>query len=290
MSGSYGFEYGGSPMAGGGDAGGFGGGASQGSGGAGGGGRPRKGYDEQTLIPVTIKMIKNTVSTSNQEGTGSLALTDERELHQVKFVGAIRNCDPQSTNITYEVEDGTGLIMVKQWLDDSDNSALEQMRQECQPNTYVRVIGQVKEYDGQKQVLGYSVRKVSSGNELTHHMLEVVFSAEKYKKSNQIVGLPQAQPFGSGLSSGVGFGGGGGNMAMTSSMGGGGGGGDVTNVVLDFIKEKGELLEVGADVNECIRSYAGQFSESQIRQAVEKLASEGLIYSTINEDNYKYAM
>jgi len=51
-----------------------------------------------------------------------------------------------------------------------------------------------------------------------------------------------------------------------------------------------ELLEVGADVNECIRSYAGQFNESQIRQAVEKLASEGLIYSTINEDNYKYAM
>mmetsp|Transcript_3991 Transcript_3991/g.5400 ORF Transcript_3991/g.5400 Transcript_3991/m.5400 type:complete len:87 (+) Transcript_3991:1-261(+) len=85
---------------------------------------------------------------------------------------------------------------------------------------------------------------------------------------------------GGGMSSGAG---------MTAS-GGGGAGGDCTNAVLDFIKDKGELVEVGADVKECIRTYAGKFNETQIRQAIEGLAAEGLIYSTVNEDNYKYAM
>jgi hypothetical protein len=34
----------------------------------------------------------------------------------------------------------------------------------------------------------------------------------------------------------------------------------------------------------------GKFNEGQIRNAIEDLASEGHIYSTINEDNYKFAM
>jgi hypothetical protein len=48
------------------------------------------------------------------------------------------------------VEDGTGLMEVKQWLDENDNSAIQEMRKETlQDNIYVRIVG--TEYDGKRQ-------------------------------------------------------------------------------------------------------------------------------------------
>ena len=195
--------------------------------------RPRKGYDEQTLIPITIRMALNSES-------GSTTLSDGRETHQVKVVGAVREVMKQSTNIVYTIEDGTGLIEVKEWCDEAnDNPALMQIREEAgQDHVYVRVIGKLQEYDGKKHIIGYSVRKIGSGNELTHHLLEVVHSAEKFKKGNQIVGAPYQV----NAPTGVGFGS---PQAVTPvkqavmgmSLGmGGGDGDDLKGSLMQYIK------------------------------------------------------
>ena len=142
----------------------------------------RKATEEQTLIPVTIRMLLN---------SNNSILEDGREPHQVKLVAAIRSVNPSSTAYNYEVEDGTGFIEVKEWLDDNDPLLKSQMRDEAaKEHQYVRIIGKMQVYDDKPSVVAYSVRKLSSGNELTHHFLEVVHSAEKYKKSSQIVGSP----------------------------------------------------------------------------------------------------
>ena len=84
--------------------------------------------------------------------------------------------------------DGTGLIEVKEWMND-DCAGLAEMRQETmKENVYICVVGQVKEYDSKKSIVGNNVRVIESSNELTHHMLEAVYSAEKYKRGTQIVG------------------------------------------------------------------------------------------------------
>lgn len=282
----------GSPFGGG---GGYQGGSSQGGGG--GGGKARKAYDEQTLIPVTARMIQQTTSTTNAEGTGSLALTDGRELYQVKLVGAVRAVESQSTNINFEIEDGTGLVEVKQWLDDNDCQAVAEMREQClKENIYVKMVGQVKDYDGKKTLVAYSVRPLNSSNELTHHMLEVVYSQESAKRADSIV-TPNAihsnAMGGSSTSAGVGFGassGSSGNQLQAAS-GGGGGQDDVQSAVSEYVRVEGERIEVGANVQSCIDSLTkgGRYNESQIRQAIDHLASEGHIYSTINEENYKFA-
>ena len=150
---------------GGGYSGGGGGGFNSGGGGGSGGGgtRARKSYDEQTLIPVTARMVFGAQSTSNAEGTGSLALPDGRELHHVKLIGAVRSVEDFSTNVTYGIEDGTGLVDVKQWLDDNDCTAVAEMRQEClQENIYVKVIGQIKDYDGKKTLIAHTVRRLTT--------------------------------------------------------------------------------------------------------------------------------
>jgi replication factor A2 len=221
--------------------GGFDGGGYNAGGGDGGGSqtRARKSYDEQTLIPVTAKMILEAQSTSNAEGTGSLALVDGRELHHVKFVGAVRSAEDFSTNVTFGIEDGTGLVDVKQWLDVNDCSAIAEMRQEClQENIYVKIVGQVKDYDGKKTVVAHTVRRLMTSNELTYHMLEVVYAAERFQKDNSIVGggIPLNTGGGVGFGAGVSVGGGAPVAQATSS-----GHDELKSQVLNYIRQEGGM-------------------------------------------------
>ena len=47
---------------------------------------------------------------------------------------------------------------------------------------------------------------------------------------------------------------------------------------------------MGADILLCAQVFAGKYTQAQIQQSVDSLASEGHIYSTINETKYKCAM
>eukprot|EP00571_Detonula_confervacea_P012750 CAMPEP_0172299862 /NCGR_PEP_ID=MMETSP1058-20130122/2054_1 /TAXON_ID=83371 /ORGANISM="Detonula confervacea, Strain CCMP 353" /LENGTH=172 /DNA_ID=CAMNT_0013009433 /DNA_START=16 /DNA_END=531 /DNA_ORIENTATION=+ len=144
--------------------------------------KPKRNYDEQTLIPVTIKMINDALG--DPSGGGDLSLKDGRPLHMVKIVAAVRSHEERSTNVFIDVEDGTGFTQVKVWVNEGDEcSAITQLRgQAGTDHTYIRIIGQVREFDGTRQIVANDVRPVSSGNELTYHLLEVANSYEKSLK------------------------------------------------------------------------------------------------------------
>lgn len=158
------------------------------------GGNMRKATEEQTLIPVTIAML---LKASNN------TLEDGRELHQVKLVAAMRDVDKNSASNTYLIEDGTGAINVKEWVDDG-NIAITEMREEAAvEHQYVRITGKLEEYDGKPQVVANRVCKLTNGNELTYHFLEVVYTGEKHEQGGQIVGTPSqamnSMNFGGGM-------------------------------------------------------------------------------------------
>ncbi len=46
----------------------------------------------------------------------------------------------------------------------------------------MHIIGQVREFDGQRQIVANDVRSVSSGNKLTYHLLEVAHSYKRHVK------------------------------------------------------------------------------------------------------------
>lgn len=239
----------------------------------------RKAYDEQTLIPVTCRMILAATSTSSQEGTGALALTDGRPLHHVKLVGAVRSVDNLSTNISYEIEDGTGLIEVKQWMDDNDCTAVQEEKEAAARDAqYLRIIGQIKDYDGKKSLVAHSIRKIQNGDQLTHHMLEVVYSAQKYLRAERIGGM--APPMSMHHH----------NNVTTTPIQATDNNDSLKDHIINYFKVEGEKLEVGAPVIKLVHLLAGTYREHDVRAAIEDLASEGHIYSTINEDNYKFAM
>mmetsp|Transcript_23611 Transcript_23611/g.67691 ORF Transcript_23611/g.67691 Transcript_23611/m.67691 type:complete len:272 (+) Transcript_23611:166-981(+) len=240
-------------------------------------GRQRRAYDEQTVIPVTIRMVLR----SQQDvagGDGSLELEDGRKLALVRFVGAVRSCEENSTNNVYTVEDGTGLIEVKQWVNDnSECSALQELRQQTlKEHIYVKVVGQIKDYEGNKIIVANSVRPVGTGNELTHHMLEVVYSAEGHKRADSIVGSPP-------ISSGIGFGGQ--QVAAASSSGTDD---PLQKAIVHLFQHSGDAGN-GVHVQSIVDELKSTFSEADIRGAIESLAEEGHIYSTVSDSHFQYA-
>lgn len=178
-------------------------------------------------------------------GDSSITLNDGRPIHMVKLVAAVRSVEERSTNMFIDIEDGTGFAQVKVWINEGEDcSAISNFRQQCTDHTYIRIIGQVKEYDGARQIIASDVRPLTSGNELTYHFLEVAHSFEKSSKMQQ-------QPA-NGMGYGIG------NMASRSAplkvesmgvqvqggQGGGVGGGDpLHEAVIQVIRTMGgEIL------------------------------------------------
>eukprot|EP00980_Cylindrotheca_fusiformis_P020708 scaffold7738_cov133-Cylindrotheca_fusiformis.AAC.17 len=261
---------------------GGGGGSSSFGGGGGFGGsqqspqKTRRSYDEQTLIPVTIHMALQ--ATPDPSGDGSLVLEDGRKLSTIKVVAAVRSVEDASTNVLYQAEDGTGLMEVKQWLDDNDCTAIQEIRQQTlKDNIYIKVIGQIKDYEGKKMLVANSVRPLSTGNELTHHMLQVVYSAEKHKRADSIVAPPAVMS-----NNGVGFGAAQ-PMAQATS-----GDNSLKARLLTFIKNSDDGTDAGCNIDDCIKSFS-DVPEPEIRRMMEQLSEDGDIYSTVSEFHYKVA-
>jgi replication factor A2 len=129
---------------------------------------------EHTLIPLTAKMIHSSVWDSER-----FILKDGRQLHMVKLVDAVRNFCVNIKHVQINVEDGTGLVRVILWRKNKECMAQHCLIDECNSNQYIRVIGEVEHYYGVHEIIAFDVRPFSSGNEVTHHFLEVAYSFEK---------------------------------------------------------------------------------------------------------------
>ncbi|OLL22241.1 Replication factor A protein 2, partial [Neolecta irregularis DAH-3] len=119
-----------------------------------------------TTRVVTIKQILE----ASQIHPDAEFRIDNAEIGYVTFVGQIRNVAMASTNVTYRIEDGTGLIEVKQWLD-SDTTDLDR-RNELSNDMYVRVVGQLKSFSGKRHVGSHHIRRITDMNEVHYHFLE----------------------------------------------------------------------------------------------------------------------
>ncbi len=102
-------------------------------------------------------------------------LKDGQLLQMVKLVGAVKNFCEKIKHIQIDVEDGTELVRVILWRKEKECTVQRQMIYECNSTWYIHVIEEVEDYYG----IAFDVRPVSSGNEVTHHFLEVAYSSEK---------------------------------------------------------------------------------------------------------------
>ncbi|KAF2813199.1 replication factor A2 [Mytilinidion resinicola] len=125
-----------------------------------------KGYGKDTLRPVTIKQLID-AQPMHQEGEFKV---DGAEITTITVVGQIRNISVQTTNITYKLDDGTGTIEVKKWVD--SDAAQNGSETKLADNMYVRAWGKLKSYGNKRHVGATVIRPIADHNEISYHLLE----------------------------------------------------------------------------------------------------------------------
>ncbi|GKT47467.1 replication factor A protein 3 [Colletotrichum spaethianum] len=264
------------------DAGGFVyGGSQQGSQGGG------KAYSEESLRPVTIKQIID----ADEAYPGADFKIDGATVTQVTFVAQIRQISPQPTNITLKLDDGTGLIEVKKWVDTDKKDDADA---NLELDGHVRVWGRLKSFNGKRHVGAHFIRPVTDFNEVNYHLLEATYVHLYFTKG------PLNGAGGADGANGAGGGGGGDGMFVDGgdSYGGGAGTGAGGNSaqagklrgcspaaqkMFNFINNAPGGNE-GVHLNQ-ISSGAG-ISMRDVLAAADELLGQGLIYTTIDDETW----
>ncbi|KAL1846406.1 hypothetical protein VTK73DRAFT_290 [Phialemonium thermophilum] len=233
-------------------------------------------YSDESLRPVTIKQLLDW----EEPFPGSDIVIDGMNLTQVTLVGQVRSVNPQSTNITYRLDDGTGSIDVKRWVDaerpdDSDPKfALDQ---------YVRVWGRLKTFNNKKHLGAHFIRAVDDFNEVSYHLLEATYVHLQLTGAGG-QGHPQQQGA-AGVNGGT-------DSMFVDDYGAGGGGAASTNLshcsrnaqtMYNFLMNAPGGAE-GVHLN--VVSSGTGLSVRDVIAAADELLSNGLVYTTVDDETW----
>jgi len=222
----------------------------------------------QTLTPVTIRQLFN----ATQQQPEDIFKVDGKELNQVTIVGQIISSQIQSTNLELVIDDSTGKIDVRQWLepDEGGNQSLEEQRSRFAEGTYVRVVGHLRAFQQKRNIMAFRIQPIDDWNEITFHLLEAIhvhlFNTRGPLEGSEPVHVkPAATP-----------------QRGRAAGGGGGGHGDILrNNVMEVLRSAPESKQ-GTAISEIVATLP-DFGEEEVRQAVDFLINEGHIYTTIDD-------
>ncbi|KAJ9132523.1 Replication factor A protein 2 [Pleurostoma richardsiae] len=258
----------------------FQGGSQQGSQGGQGGG---KGYADESLRPVTIKQLIDL----EEAYPGADFAIDGRPITQVTIVGQVRQVNPQPTNITYRLDDGTGLIDVKKWVD-ADKQ--EDADPKYEPDQYVRVWGRLKSFNGKRHVGAHFMRAVEDFNEVNYHLLEATYVHLYFVNKDRHGGSGGAGAGADGHAAGDG----GDGMFVDQYGGAGSGGGAAGPAKLNSCSGAAQRMfnfvnnspggNEGVHLN-MIASGTGM-SVREVLGAADELLGQGMIYTTIDDETW----
>lgn len=241
-------------------------------------GSANRGYSKDTLRPVTIKQLLE-AQPMHQDGDFKI---DGTEITQVTFVGQIRNISNQTTNITYKLDDGTGAIEVKQWVDSDASEAQVAARPKLVENDYARAWGKLRIYNSKRHVGAQIVRPITDFNEISYHMLEATAVHLHFTR-----GPPESLNAGAGTGAATN-----GSYGQQQQMGYGGGiqdmGGNAGLPAMSASAKKVyNVLKMTPQSNEGLhqQAIAAQLNMDmgEVARAGDELLSAGVIYTTVDD-------
>jgi replication factor A2 len=222
----------------------------------------------QNVVPVTIRQVL--------EGQEAGLKIGNLDVHILTFVALVRRIEVTSTKVSYLLDDCTGGITGVFWLESADGDE-EQVIPPIVENTYCRIYGSVRSNQGKKYVFIYRIMNLDDLNDLTRHILEVMYSSLKIQKigtpvmntgtftnnsnslSNSFVAMPAtAQPSGNN------------NQDL------------VYNTIMQCSRG-----EIGAPKGDIIKALTGKMSVKDITNILEFLIVEGHIYTTHDDDHFR---
>ncbi|SPO25326.1 related to RFA2 - DNA replication factor A, 36 kDa subunit [Ustilago trichophora] len=234
-----------------------------------------------TLRPVTVRQILN----ADQPHPDADFTLDGAELGQLTFVAVVRNISRNATNVAYSVEDGTGQIEVRQWLDSSGDDT--QKASDIRQNIYVRVLGTLKSFQNRRSISAGHMRPVIDYNEVMFHRLEAVHAhlqLTRGVKSNQANGAVGAVQ---GLDRG--------QAMQTSDINAYSGSNQnvldqyksldpLPRQIMSIVTVEAENHHDGVHVALIARKLKG-VDLAEVKTVVEELSSEGYLYTAADDDH-----
>lgn len=234
----------------------------------------QKSMAEMSMLPVTVKLLTN----AENGPDNSTKVINGRKLTTIKICGRVVSLEAKPTYISYNIDDSTGQMEVRQWTSDDGVS-----NNEIKEDDFVTVVGRVSIFNGSAQINCYNVFKVKSYNQITHHMISVMFCGESNKK---LAALPSAAPTGGMTATNN-------NMNMAGVSAGNAGDDDgmedemkswdeVQRQVYNAIKAAQGGHENGVYVPDLTGRLG--ISSDQLRDAMGFLTNEGMIYDTTSDE------
>ncbi|KAJ0090090.1 hypothetical protein Patl1_12705 [Pistacia atlantica] len=246
---------------------------------------PARSRDSQGLVPLTVKLI----SEASQSGDDkSNFVVNGSEVTNVTLVGMVFSKEERASDVTFTLDDGTGRIVCKRWASEVfDTKEMEAV----EDGMYVRLNGHLKSFQGKKQLVAFSVRPVTSFDEVTFHFIDCIYFQSQKSKSQQGLSINQPQMVDSSLHTPVRTGTKGYQTAPLnnlSSQFGIDGLKDCDQLILDYLQQPSSSeRERGVHIAELSQHL--KIPEKKIMDSIVSLENEGLIYSTIDEFHYKFA-
>lgn len=257
-------------------------------------GGKKRSADTKSLTPVNIKQVLG----AEPAGEENVFQIDGRNVNQVSLVALVLECEGNTQMYMLKVNDGSGTIPVKIWKDSNRDPALEESKTaELEKGRYLRIVGTIKMFQGTVSVQASFTRPITDFNEITFHMAETMFVHRLNMNAMDGSALNPAAGFGTGF-----------GMMMPSSGPAGlskpipgmgqkplannqqaGVQGQFTAAqrdVVNFIMRK--TSPNGTHINEIISSLK-TYTDTAIRQAIDYLSEEGHIYSTIDDEHFKFS-
>ena len=193
------------------------------------------------------------------------------EVHNLTLLGKVVKANVSATTQEYVVDDGTGAVNVKRWVDAEDEAA----KGAVAVGQYVRVYGHVRVFQGVRSVIAFNLRPVTDFNEVTYHFLEVVYcNAHNGARAAAAPAAAAAAPADTAYAA---------PGAAAAPAAGGSCSDDVFSI---FNGPQGQDPN-GVNITDVVAALNGRFTDAQVREAVESLVNDGHLYSTIDDAHFR---
>lgn len=260
---------------------------SQGAGGAP-GSNIKKDYSKQnqTLRAFTIKQLSDAQFSPESDSP----VVDGKDVSNFTIVARVVAVEEQNLMYVYRVDDGTGRLSVKYWISsEGDDTAARARLAEIQPGSYVRCHGHFQSFQSERSMVAFNIRPVTDFNEVTYHNLQAIMQHLHLTRGGA-GGAPAA------IAGAAPVGGYGAPAAVAPPVAGGFGDGASglsaiqQEILAVFTAPDAAGAEVGISIDQAIGRCGNKFTYAQVRDAVEMLQNEGLLYSTVDDQHYKSCM
>ncbi|KAL5559372.1 hypothetical protein UlMin_035583 [Ulmus minor] len=245
---------------------------------------PAKARDSHGLVPVTVKMISEGQHSGDEKSNFIIHGVDASN---VTMVGMVLNKAERNTDVSLTLDDGTGRIECRRWVNENFDS---REMEEIQDGMYVRVNGHMKTFQGVQQLVAFSVRPVTNFDEVAFHFIECIHNFLRSSKS-RLQGNSAIQPADSSLTAPVKLESKLYQTAPSSQLSGQfsvDGQKSCDQLVLDYLHLPSSIdKEKGIHKDELSKQL--KIPADKISEAIRSLEDEGMIYSTIDEFHYKSA-